>query len=111
MDPELFFFGLAAETEVTDRDMERAPARLKSRIYSALVSQQASTGPLLSLSATKAAGHALCVFENALDGVPVGQRVKSMNPCRICHARLLAEHFEPAPIYWLHCPYAEFQRE
>ena len=76
MDPGRFFLTLAAETEAAERARDRAPARLKSRIYSALVLHQASTGSLLSLSATKAAGRALCVFENTLDGIPVGERVK-----------------------------------
>ena len=110
MDPDRFFLTLAAETEAAERARDRAPARLKSRIYSALVLHQSSTGSLLSLSATKAAGRALCVFENTLDGIPVGERVKSMNPCRVCHARVLAEHFEAAPIFWPHCPYTTFQR-
>jgi hypothetical protein len=33
-----------------------------------------------------------------------------MNPCRVCHARLLAEQFESPPIYWPHCPYVSFRR-
>ena len=109
MDAERFFLGLAAETAANLRD-GRAPARLKARIYSRLTAHQASTGPLLSLRATKAAGRALCVFESALEAIPVGERVKSANPCRACHARYLAEHLDPAPIYWPHCPYTDFQR-
>jgi DNA-directed RNA polymerase specialized sigma24 family protein len=30
--------------------------------------------------------------------------------CRVCHARVLAEHVEEAPIFWKHCPCADFQR-
>ena len=38
------------------------------------------------------------------------ERITSMNPCWVCHARLLAEQFESPPIYWPHCPYVEFRR-
>ena len=48
--------------------------------------------------------------ENLLLIVP-SERITSMNPCRVCHARLLAEHFESPPIYWPHCPYVAFQDE
>jgi hypothetical protein len=27
----------------------------------------------------------------------------------VCHARVLAERLEHAPIYWPHCPYVRFQ--
>jgi hypothetical protein len=40
--------------------------------------------------------------------VPVGTAIRSMNPCRICHARVLAERMEQAPIFWPGCPYSEF---
>ena len=93
-------------TEVPDT---AAPARLKSRIYSALVLVQAQTGPLLSLSECETGGRALCVFEKLVEIAPVGQAVESINYCRICHARVVAERFENAPIYWPGCPYAEFQ--
>jgi hypothetical protein len=88
----------------------RAPARLKARIYSTLVEQLSETGPLLSLTATKAGGSRLCVFEEALAALPIGERVKAMNPCRVCHARVLAERVEHAPIFWPHCPYSGFHR-
>ncbi len=110
MDSDLFFVKLAAETDALASEPERAPARLKSQIYSALVSHLAATGPLLSLSATKQAGRSLCVFEAALSKAPVGERIGSMNACRVCHARYLAEHLESAPIFWPHCPYAQFHR-
>ena len=109
MDPERFFLALAAADE-DEGETEQVPARLQSRIYSALVSQQAAAGSLLSLLETKTAGHGLCIFEQALASAPVGQRAKAMNPCRVCHARLLAEHLDRAPIYWPSCPYAEFHR-
>ena len=87
---------------------ERAPARLKSRIYSALVNRLAATGPLLSLPATKADGGRLCVFEKAVCAVPAGDDFQSRNPCRVCHARVLGERLDWAPIYWPGCPYSGF---
>jgi len=111
MDPDRFFLTLATSSDPSERVVDRAPARLKSRIYSALVSCQASIGPLLSLSETKAAGRGLCVFESALCVVPAGERLNSLNPCRVCHARVLGERLESAPIFWRHCPYAEFHRK
>ncbi len=110
MDSDRFFSKLAEETDLFESDSQQAPARLKSRIYSTLVARLAATGPLLSLTETKKAGRSLCVFEAALDGVSVGERVGSMNACRGCHARYLAERLESAPIFWPHCPYAEFHR-
>ena len=109
MNDERFFTRLAETTNVVSGAADRAPARLKSRLYSALVATQAAAGPLRSLPATKAAGHPLCVFEHVLHVVP-NERIVSMNPCRVCHARVLAEHFESPPIYWPHCPYVDFQR-
>ncbi|MGH9313599.1 MAG: hypothetical protein ACRD1S_10420 [Vicinamibacterales bacterium] len=110
MNDELFFTRLAETTERVEGTVDRAPARLKSRLYSALVAGQASGGPLRSLTATKAAGRPLCVFENLLQLLPAGERVDSMNLCRVCHARVLGEQFESPPIYWPHCPYVDFRR-
>ena len=87
-----------------------APARLKSRTYSALTQRQSASGPLLSLTKTKGAGRGLCVFEQAACLVPIGEKAKSLNFCRACHARWLAERLENAPIYWENCPYVEFQK-
>lgn len=87
----------------------RAPTRLKAKIYSALVKRLSDTGPILSLAAIKSAGQGLCVFEYAIAVLPVGGEVKAMNPCRVCHARVLAERVEDAPIFWPNCPYSEFQ--
>src|SRR5262245_54080272 len=87
---------------------EQAPARLKSRVYSALVSTMAAAGPLLDLNETKQAGGRLCVFEHALEMLPLGANVQSMNPCRICHARVMGERMDHAPIFWPGCPYSEF---
>jgi hypothetical protein len=108
MNLDRFFLVMAARTD-EDVAAERAPAQLKSAIYSSLVRRQAATGPLLSLSATKAAGHALCVFEEMVRQVAPSERVESMNPCRICHARVLGEHVESPPIFWRHCPYVGFR--
>jgi len=96
----------AASAEASAR---RAPSRLKSRIYSRLVREQAANGPLLSLSDTKTSGGALCIFEELVSVAPVGDAVKAKNCCRICHARVVAERIERAPIYWPHCPYVRFQ--
>jgi hypothetical protein len=86
----------------------RAPAKLKSRTYSAIVAQMAESGSLLDLAETRNCGGRLCVFETALTMVPLGTTVSSMNPCRICHARILGERMEHAPIFWPGCPYSEF---
>jgi hypothetical protein len=87
-----------------------APTRLKARTYSTLTQRQAASGPLLSLTETKAVGRGLCVFEQAACLVPIGEKAKSLNFCRVCHARWLAEKLENAPIYWGDCPYVEFQK-
>ena len=89
---------------------ESAPAKLKSRIYSALVARMAESGSLLDLTETRKAGGHLCVFETALTVLPVGTNIRSMNPCRICHARVLGERLEHAPIFWPGCPYSEFHK-
>jgi hypothetical protein len=86
-----------------------APSRLKSKVYSALVRRQMESGPLLTISETKANGRGLCVFENLVEIVPLNDKVKSLNFCRVCHARILAEEVENAPIYWHSCPYVDFQ--
>ena len=87
----------------------RASSRLKSRIYSRLVQEQAAGGPLLSLTETKASGRALCVFEELVQIAPVGEALKCKNYCRVCHARVAGERIEGAPIYWPHCPYVLLQ--
>lgn len=90
-------------------ESQRAPAQLKSRIYSRLMQELAAAGPLLSLPETKASGADLCVFEELVRIAPVGETAKTRNCCRVCHARVLAERMEGAPIYWPHCPYVRFQ--
>ena len=112
MEDTQWFEQIAAATSADEGDAAApAPARLKARIYSALVSSLAATGPLLSLRATKSAGRGLCVFEHMVAAPLVGERVNAMNPCRVCHARVLAEHLDRAPIFWPNCPYAEFHRK
>jgi hypothetical protein len=89
--------------------IERAPSRLKSRIYSALVTAQQESGALRSLSETVAKGRQLCVFEQLVQIAQLGQTPNSAFYCRVCHARILAEHFENPPIYWPHCPYVQMK--
>ena len=103
---ETFFERLAEAT----RPGLRAPSRLKSRVYSALVRRSAQARPLRSLTATEEAGHELCVFEKFVQILPVGTRLDSVNYCRFCHGRVLAEMMDNAPIFWKGCPYADFQR-
>ena len=103
---DLFFERLAAKSRPTGR----ASARLKSQIYSALMRRAAEVGPLRSLTAVRAAGHRLCVFERSVQVLPLGSKLESLNYCRICHARLLAERLARAPLFWSGCPYAEFHK-
>jgi hypothetical protein len=109
MSDDLWFERLAETTG--DVTPEPAPARLKSKIYSALVARMAESGSLLDLITTKSAGGRLCVFETALTVLPRGTNVSSMNLCRVCHARVMAERMEHAPIFWPGCPYSEFHRD
>src|SRR5258708_15956692 len=88
-------------------ELERAPARLKAKVYSALMLKQAETGPLLSLTETSTCGHKLCVFEELVRIAPVGEAAKSLNICRVCHARGVAQHMENAPIYSSVCAYVD----
>ena len=89
---------------------ERATPRVKSRVYSAMIREQQTTGPLQSLTETRAAGRGLCVFESLVQITPAGEEAKSRFVCWTCHARLLAESVENAPIFWAHCPYVAFQK-
>jgi hypothetical protein len=88
----------------------RAPARLKSRVYTAMVRAQQETGPLASVSETKLAGRKLCVFEELVQIAPAGHKAKSRFHCTVCHARVLAEAMENPPIWWPGCPYVMFRR-
>ena len=101
-----WFERLAAVVEPDTR--ERASATLKSKIYSTLVKEMAADGPLLDLTTTRDAGGRLCVFENLLTVLPRGSGIPAANPCRVCHARLLGERVDHAPIFWPGCPYAKF---
>ncbi len=104
------FERLADSTDRWEINPAVAPARLKARIYSALVRRQQESGPLRSLTQTKAEGRNLCVFEQAWTLAPIGEGPKHLNLCRVFHERLLAEKVEKAPIYWSGCPYADFHR-
>jgi hypothetical protein len=106
MTDDLWFERLAEASGPVVR--ERAAANVTSKIYSALVSRMAEAGPLLDLRSTREAGGHLCVFEHALAVLPLGTDLQSRNPCRICHARVLGERMEHAPIFWPGCPYSEF---
>ena len=88
----------------------RVPSRLQSRVYSALMVQESMQGKLKSLPATHADGGKLCVFEEMVRIAPVSEDLKSLNICRICHARLLGEMMEKPPIYWGGCPYVSFKK-
>ena len=101
---QLFHGHASAEHE------ELAPSRLKSRAYSALIRAQQETGPLQTLTQSQAAGHGLCVFEKLVQTAPIGERVKAPFYCWTCHARILAEYMENAPIFWPNCPYVAFQK-
>jgi len=87
-----------------------APRHLRAKLYSALVQQQAKTGRLMSLTAIGSGGRRLCIFEKLVQIAPVGEATKSLNFCRVCHARVLAERVDNPPIYWSGCPYVEFKK-
>lgn len=87
-----------------------APASVKARLYTRLVHEQQESGRLASVTETKQAGWGLCVFEELVQITPVGAPLKSKFYCDVCHARLLAEHLDDPPIWWPHCPYAEFKK-
>lgn len=103
---DLLFENIAATGEAAELG---ASSVLKSRLFSALVQAQAADGPLMSLSECQSHGRELCVFEQLVAIAPIGEQLKTRNPCRVCHARILAESFENAPIWWPGCPYADFQ--
>lgn len=88
---------------------KRAPSSLKARLYSVLIDEQQHTGPLASLDASVEAGHGICVFEKLVQIAPIGEQAKSPFFCQVCHARVLAEHFDNPPIYWPNCPYVRFK--
>jgi hypothetical protein len=104
MSDDSFFEQLAGSADL--QSGPAAPGRLKSKIYTALLRRQQVTGSLMSLSETSSG---LCVFEKLVEISPLNEKAKSLNFCAVCHARLLAERIEGAPIYWANCPYARFQ--
>ncbi len=106
--PDKLWLEFAASTDASPE--QDAPARLKSKIFSRLNLEQAKEGPLASFSESKAAGRALCVFEEIVEHAPTGDAIKRLNICRVCHARVLAEQLDKAPIWWAGCPYAQFQK-
>jgi hypothetical protein len=110
MPDEQQFEQLAQKADYPEAASSVAPARLKARIYSKLLKRQQESGPLASLTETKAAGGRLCVFEDLWTIAPVGEKMKCRNLCSVCHARVLAENMEKAPIYWPGCPYSGFQK-
>ncbi|SRR6266567_1867586 len=105
-DFESEFTSLFSQTEEV---VESAPSSLKARLYSALVHEQQESGPLASLDTIVASGHGICLFEKLVQIAPVGEKAKSPFFCQVCHARVLAEHFDNPPIFWPHCPYVEFK--
>ena len=105
---EEFMVRVAGGLDLTEP--QRPPARLQAKILSALLARQAETGPLLSLTEIHARGRELCVFEQLVTIAPLGGRAKSVNLCRLCHARVLAEYLENPLIHWRGCPYSAFKK-
>ena len=99
----------ADATNHAEGSEEKAPAQLRSRIFSRVNLEQVKDGPLASITASYEAGRPLCIFEEAMRLAPVGESIRELNYCRACHARVLAENMEKAPIWWPGCPYADFQ--
>lgn len=93
----------------SEAELPGASSRLKSLLYSRLVATMESNGPLVQLTETKAQGRGLCVFEQIMEKVP-SQAIQQFHYCNICHARILGEKVENAPVFWPNCPYSEFQR-
>jgi len=106
--PDEEFFRAVAEGG-NGSEAVSAPSSLKARIYSALVSRQGETAPLMSFTELKACGQELCIFEELVRIAPVGETAKSLNICRVCHARILAERTENPPIFWNGCPYVQLK--
>ena len=107
-DPEELFFERLVELSESGEEKLRAPSRLKAKIYSSLVKRMEESGPILGVEPT-CETHSLCVFESLIQIAPFPESVGSVNVCKYCHARVLAERFERAPIYWGSCPYVRFQ--
>jgi hypothetical protein len=103
------FFAERADAGDAPEAGHRAPSRLKARIYSSIVKRQQASGPLLSLTRTKESGRPLCVFEEFVKILPVGEKLKTFNCCSVCHARILGEQLEHPPTFWGNCPYVAFR--
>ena len=86
---------------------EKTSSRLQSRLLSKLIELEQAEGPLRALPENRANGDRLCVFEQLVAALP-SEDLQSRNPCAVCHARILGERVENAPIYWPGCPYAKF---
>jgi hypothetical protein len=98
---------LIRKAEESTESPEKASSRLKSAILSRLIALEQAEGPLRILSASRNAGERLCVFEHIVAQLP-SEDLQSRNPCAVCHARVLGERVENAPIFWPGCPYARF---
>ena len=92
-DTEDRFFRWLADSESGDAPAASAPTRLKSNIYSTLISRQEESGPLRNLCETTA-DRGLCVFERLVEISPLAEKTGSFNICRLCHARVLGERVE-----------------
>lgn len=101
---------LSVLLSLSTESSERAPSSLKARLYSRLIRKQQETGPLASLEQSVTAGREVCVFEKLVQIAPLSDTAKSPFFCEVCHARVLAEHFDQAPIYWSGCPYVRFKK-
>jgi len=88
----------------------RASSSLKARLYTTLIHEQQKSGPLTSLDETVKAGYDICIFEKLVQIAPVNEQAKSHFFCQVCHARVLGEIFDHAPIYWPDCPYVAFKK-
>jgi hypothetical protein len=66
--------------------------------------EQVATALLASLTECKENGRGLCVFEQLVRIAPAAAAVERRNYCRVCHAPVLGETVENAPIYWHNCP-------
>ena len=90
------------------QDDSKVSTCLKSRIYSRMIVEMEKEGPLAPLSETLESGRGLCVFERLMAIAP-GAATQEFQYCKVCHARVLGERVEKAPIFWPCCPYSDFQ--
>ena len=107
MSDEKWMEQIAAESPL--EESVTASSCLKSKIYSQLILEMETAGPLLPLGETKQAGRALCVCEHLVEILPTPDKLQSLQYCKVCHAKALGERMENAPIFWPGCPYCEFQ--